>query len=91
MFSNFSANPLRGLPNNTASQKRTVFALRNFLNRTGRSYSRNTLPPKYKYFVVQQFFTRKPYRFPHKQHLPIKTARFYVQQFFGKPPEGGAK
>ena len=42
---------------------------------------RNTLPPKYKYFVVQQFFKPKPW-FGFKKHPTIKTCRFYVMQFF---------
>jgi hypothetical protein len=34
--------------------------------------SKNTLPPKYKYFVVQQFFNPNPW-FGVETHLTIKT------------------
>ena len=54
----------------------------NFLeiNQNGLSL-KNTLPPKYKYFVVQQFFKPKP-QFGFEKHPTIKTCRFYVMQFF---------
>ena len=79
---NFLDPPPRrgGDPKPTLKTKTNVLVSNNFLeiNQNGLS-PKNSLPPKYKYFVVQQFFRchpplggyKKPFYFGHKQYTNI--------------------
>ena len=86
-FQFFGSPPEGGDPKPTLKTKTNVLVSNNFLeiNQNGLS-PKNSLPPKYKYFVVQQFFRCHP---PlgegiQKKPLTTKTYRFYGRVFFNK-------
>ena len=60
----------------------------NFLeiNHSGLSL-KNSLPPKYKYFVVQQFFNPKPW-FGVENHFDTKTNVLVSNNFSRRPQMG---
>jgi len=63
----------------------------NFSDAPFRGHPINPLPPKYKYFVVQQFLDCESVRFTSKKHPTTKTCRFLVCNFLDTPFRGGLR